>query len=219
MKKFKILIVADREHPLLYDYFDKERFSDIDLILSAGDLRPKFLSFLVSMLNKRCFYVRGNHDIIYEKTPPLGCVDIDGKVVEYEGIRILGLEGSMWYGGRGVEYTEQQMSWKIHRVKLQIWRKGGIDIVLTHAPPKGIHDGKDLCHRGFSCFLKLIEKYKPRYFVHGHTHANYGYSKEKISEVQETKVINVDGYYVLEIEPLESIKSKLKLKNKKEEKY
>jgi len=97
----------------------------------------------------------------------------------------------MWYGGRGVEYTEQQMNWKIHRVKLQIWRKGGIDIVLTHAPPKGIHDGKDLCHRGFSCFLKLIEKYKPRYFVHGHT----------------------------QIEPLESIKSKLKLKNKKEEKY
>jgi hypothetical protein len=87
------------------------------LILSAGDLRPEYLSFLVDMLNKRCYYVRGNHDIIYDVEPPLGCVDIDGKVVNYEGIRILGLEGSMWYGGRGVEHTDWQMRWKV-------WKSG-----------------------------------------------------------------------------------------------
>jgi len=204
------LVIADRVHPLLYDYFDKERFSEIDLILSAGDLRPQFLSFLVTMLNKRCYYVRGNHDIIYENNPPLGCINIDGKVIDHQGIRILGLEGSMWYGGRGVEYTERQMGWKLRRVKFQIWRKGRIDIVLTHAPPEGIHDGKDICHRGFSSFRKLIEKYKPRYFIHGHTHASYGYSREKVTEVQETKVINVDGYHILEIEPLRENKNSIK---------
>ena len=62
---------------MLYDYFDRERYADIDLILSAGDLRPRFLSFLVSMLNKPCYYVKGNHDTIYSSEPPLGCEDID----------------------------------------------------------------------------------------------------------------------------------------------
>jgi uncharacterized ParB-like nuclease family protein len=153
------------------------------------------------MLNKRCYYVRGNHDIIYNEEPPLGCVNIDGNVINHEGIRILGLEGSMWYGGRGVEYTDWQMRWKVWKAKFQIWRRRGVDIVLTHAPPKGIHDGKDLCHTGFYSFLKLIGKYRPRYFIHGHTHESYGYSREKITQVQGTKVVNVEGKHILEIQP------------------
>lgn len=164
------------------------------------------------MLNKRCYYVKGNHDIIYKKNPPLGCVDIDGKVIDHRGIKILGLEGCMWYGGRGVEYTEQQMWWKISKLKFQIWRKGGVDIILAHAPPKGIHDGRDVCHTGFKCFLKLIKKYKPQYFIHGHTHMSYGYSQKRIVEVGGTKVINVEGYYIFEVEP----KIKKKRSNKKE---
>ncbi|MBE0479066.1 metallophosphoesterase [Candidatus Aerophobetes bacterium] len=212
MKKIKILAVADKVHPVLYDYFDKERYLDIDLILSAGDIRPGFLSFLVSMLNKRCFYVRGNHDIIYDERPPLGCENIDGKIVCYNGIRILGFEGSMWYGGRGVEYTERQMRRKVFSLQFKLLRKEGVDIILTHAPPKGIHDGRDICHSGFSSFMKLIEKYKPSYFIHGHTHTNYGYSKEKVTELEGTKVVNADGYYIFEIEP--SSNNKLKKKSK-----
>lgn len=183
----------------MYEYFDQKRYSDIDLILSAGDLRPEYLSFLVDMLNKRCYYVRGNHDVVYDVEPPLGCMDIDGKVVNYEGIRILGLAGSMWYGGKGVEHTEWQMRWKVWKVRFQIWRKKGVDIVLTHAPPEGIHDGKDLCHTGFRSFLKLIEKYKPRYLIHGHVHKSYGYSEEKITQFRETKVVNVQGKHIFEI--------------------
>ena len=198
----KVLVVADTVHPILYEYFDKERFSDIDVILSAGDLRPKFLSYLVSMLNKRCYYVRGNHDKIYGKEPPLGCQDLHGKLVVHEGIRILGLEGSMWYGGQGVEYRETQMCWKVFWLGSRIrWNKG-IDIVLTHAPPQGTHDGKDICHTGFTSFARLIKKYKPRYFIHGHTHGSYGYTREKITKVNGTQVVNVDGYYTFEIEPI-----------------
>lgn len=151
------------------------------------------------MLNKRCYYVRGNHDMRYRKEPPLGCENIDGRIIVHKGIRILGLEGSMWYGGRGVEYTERQMSWKIRKLAFQLWRKKGVDIILTHAPPKGIHDGKDLCHTGFSSFLKLISKYQPQYFIHGHTHKSYGYSKEAGTMVEGTKVVNVSDYYIFDV--------------------
>jgi len=161
--------------------------------------------------------VRGNHDIIYDETPPLGCENIDGKVVVYKGIKILGLEGSMWYGGKGVEYTEGQMRWKVRKLAFKIWKKGGVDIVLTHAPPKGIHDGKDLCHTGFSSFLRLIEKYKPQYFIHGHTHKSYSYSKETVTVIGKTKVVNACGYYIFEIEPfIKEEKRLLKVEKNKE---
>ena len=63
------------------------------------------------------------------------------------------------------------------RVRALTWtirRKGGFDILLTHAPAAGIHDGDDLPHKGFTAFNQLMDRYSPRYMVHGHVHLNYG---------------------------------------------
>lgn len=193
------MIVSDYAHPRLYDRFNMEWFLGTDLILSAGDLDPDVLSFIVSMFNKPCFYVRGNHDKRYNHYDGLGCIDANKRVTDFNGLKILGLEGCMWYGGRGVEYTEKQMRRNISGLRFQIWRKGGIDLVLTHAPPKGIHDGKDLCHTGYECFLKLMEKYHPKYFIHGHSHHTYGYREDTVTRVNDTTVVNVYGYHILEI--------------------
>lgn len=81
----KILLVADRELRELWDYWDtagKKRTEGVELILSAGDIKPEYLEFLVTMLNVPCLYVRGNHDGMYDEKPPMGCIDIDGKVFE-----------------------------------------------------------------------------------------------------------------------------------------
>ena len=91
----KILVLADQESLYLWDYFDKSKLQGIDLILSCGDLHPHYLSFLATFFQGPVLYVRGNHDDCYENTPPDGCTCIDGKLYEYEGIRILGLGGSM----------------------------------------------------------------------------------------------------------------------------
>ena len=134
----KILLIADKEHKALYDFFDRERWEDIDLILSAGDLKPAYLRFLVTMINKPLFYVRGNHDQNYTKDPPHGCVDIHGKIVEFQGLRILGLEGSSWYNGKGVQYTERQMWRKVIKLWPRLKFGNGIDIILTHNPALGL---------------------------------------------------------------------------------
>ena len=63
----KILTVADAEERCLWDCYDAERFADIDLILSAGDLDADYLEFLSTVVNKPLFYVRGNHDDAYAK--------------------------------------------------------------------------------------------------------------------------------------------------------
>jgi len=207
----KILIIGDKIHPFLYDYFDKKHFPGVELILSTGDLESYYLSFLVTMFNKPLYYVRGNHDTSYSENPPEGCRNIDGQLITYKGLRIMGLEGSMWYGGRGVEYTERQMRWKIAKLRYKISRKKGVDIILTHAPPKGIHDGRDQCHQGFQCFRDLIDRYKPQYFIHGHTHLNYNLDDERVSLVGKTEVINSYGYHILEMK--NPLASKIKLTN------
>ena len=40
-----IMIFADQESKLLYEYYDPEQMKDIDLIISCGDLDPHYLSF------------------------------------------------------------------------------------------------------------------------------------------------------------------------------
>ena len=60
-----ILVVADEESKSLWDYYEKSKLEDIDLILSCGDLSPSYLSFLVTMSKAPVLYVRGNHDDKY----------------------------------------------------------------------------------------------------------------------------------------------------------
>lgn len=195
----KILVLADQESLYLWDYFEKSKLEGIDLILSCGDLHPHYLSFLATFFQGPVLYVHGNHDDCYEKTPPEGCVCIDGKVYEYEGIRILGLGGSMRYKTGRNQYTEREMSRRIRRLSFHLWRKKGFDILLTHAPAWKLGDGTDLPHTGFKAFLPLLDKYRPRYFIHGHMHLSYGAGSRRISSYQNTTIINAYERYIIEL--------------------
>ena len=151
----KILVISDKENPALWDYYRPGCIDDVDLILSCGDLKASYLSFLVTMGRAPLLYVHGNHDTRYAQQPPEGCDCIDGKLVNINGLRILGLGGSAFYGGGEHQYTEKQMARRLRRLKLQLRRAGGVDILLTHAPAKGCGDGDDYAHRGFECFLEF----------------------------------------------------------------
>ena len=48
----KILLISDEESPSLWDYYQPEKLSCVDLILSCGDLKREYLEFLVTMTNK-----------------------------------------------------------------------------------------------------------------------------------------------------------------------
>ena len=64
------------------------------------------------------------------------------------------------------QYTEQEMARRVQRMRYQLLRRRGFDILLTHAPARGLYDGEDLPHRGFECFNQLMDKYAPRCFIH-----------------------------------------------------
>ena len=137
----------------------------------------------------------------YGETPPDGCICIDGQIVEYQGVRILGLGGSMEYkfGGVPHQYTDKAMENRLKKLKRKIKKSGGFDILIGHAPAKGINDSEDLAHNGFSCFRTLIEEYKPKYFVHGHVHVNYGRDFVRESHYRDTTIINAYERYIIEI--------------------
>ena len=193
----KILALADEVCASLWDYYTPGKLADYDLILSSGDLKAEYLSFLVTMARCPLLYVHGNHDGSYGENPPEGCDCIEDKLIVYKGLRILGLGGSRRYTHGAHQYSERQMRKRIRRLKRAIRLAGGVDIVLAHAAPFGVGDAEDLPHRGFEAFLELIDAYKPVYFLHGHVHLNYGANIRRVGEYNGTTVINCCGRYDL----------------------
>ena len=74
-----------------------------------------------------------------------------------------------------------------------------LDIFLTHASPRHIHDKEDICHRGFECYNWFIKKFKPKYLIHGHIHL-YDMREKRITEIQGTTVINAYAHHIIETE-------------------
>jgi len=215
----KILCISDQIDPLVYSSGIKERFGDIDMVLSAGDLPLDYLDFIISSLNKPLFFVFGNHHTeelkhykkmmstpfveTYREHFGCGAVHLGSKVKIEENFIIAGLGGSMRYNNGTNQFTEFQMFFEIAKLfpKLfwnRIFRGRYLDLLLTHAPPKGIHDKNDKCHWGFKSFLWFMKTFKPKYLVHGHIHL-YDLCDVRCTKWENTTVINAYNHYVIEL--------------------
>lgn len=198
VNKLKILLVSDIESKYLWDHFEKEKFSDIDLVISCGDIKAEYMSFLATVINAPFLYVHGNHDISLLNEPPEGCECIDGKLLVVKGLRILGLGGSMKYNGDIFQFTKNEMNKRILKLLPRILLNKGFDILVTHAGGFNLGDLDDPCHMGFSGFNRLIDRFKPKYFFHGHSHLNYDLKNSRIIECGETKIINAYDHFIVE---------------------
>ena len=195
----KLLLIADEEDRYLWDFYKPGCLDGTDLILSAGDLKAEYLSFLVTLSNRPLLYVHGNHDGSYDHVPPEGCECVDDRLVVVNGLRILGLGGCMYYNGGKYQYTEQQMQRRIRRVTRQIRKAGGVDLLLTHAPAAGLGDDTDRAHQGFEAFLPLLDRWQPATMVHGHVHRRYRPSGQRVLQYGNTTIINACGKYWAEL--------------------
>ncbi len=197
----KILTIADDESQLYYDFYRPGRLDGFDLIISCGDLSRTYLEFLVTMAHCPLLYVRGNHDDSLIDNPPEGCECLEDRIVTVNGLRILGLGGSFRYKKTGRSmYTEKQMERRIRKLRWKLRRAGGVDMIVAHAPIRGVNDFDSITHRGFECFRGLIEKYTPKYFIHGHVHLNYGVNLPQKSNLGATTVINAYDHYIIDTE-------------------
>lgn len=221
----RILCLSDTTSSLAFSPMVREVYKDVDLIISAGDMPLESYDYVSTLLHKDVYYVYGNHNLKdFRKEMRVDNLFslpkddeynqkfygflIDGKCYRDKntGLLIAGLGGSMLYNGGDSQYTEKQMRYRIWKLIPQLLynkkRYGRfLDILVTHAPPYGMGDGEDLCHRGFKCFLSFIDKYQPRYLLHGHVHL-IDMNSPRIIERGNTKIINVYASYLLEDDSL-----------------
>jgi Icc-related predicted phosphoesterase len=214
----KILCVADHIDPLVYSMRIKDRFSDVDLILSAGDLPMEYLGFIASSLNKPVLFVFGNHNLkrlqYYKRknayalsfmeefqTTNHGSIHVDLRTHKHKKLLIAGLGGSIRYNKGENQFSQTQMWLRVlalipRLVFNLIFYGKALDILLTHSAPYGINDRDDPCHRGFKSFLWFMRVFKPRYLVHGHIHL-YDQNDKRETNYYHTQVINVYDHYIL----------------------
>ncbi|MEM7130938.1 MAG: metallophosphoesterase [Chloroflexota bacterium] len=205
------LVISDNVEPILYGPSVCDRVGDVDLIISCGDLPFYYIEYIISMVNRPCYYVFGNHARTEfqgqdwtQKHEPQGGVNLHTKCYREGDLLMVGLEGSIRYNNAPrYQYTDSQMWMNIakvfpemllNRIRYGRW----LDVLVTHSPPRGIHDEEDRAHQGFRSFIPFMRWFKPRYLLHGHIHI---YRRDTVTETvyQDTKVINVYPYKILDL--------------------
>ncbi len=204
----KILAVSDQVIESIYSPRIRDRFGDVEMVLACGDLPYSYLEYIVSMLSVPCFFVHGNHDQPEylsdgrTLTRPGGWINLDGRTAQFKSIILGGLEGSMRYKPNApYQYTDSEMAYKAWwltpaLLMNRLFYGRYLDILITHSPPFGIHDGEDRPHRGFGALLKLMARFRPRYLLHGHKHI-YGPEPWR-TRYRDTEVINIYPFRVIE---------------------
>jgi Icc-related predicted phosphoesterase len=191
-----------------------------DVVLAAGDLPWDYLEFLASVTDRPVVFVPGNHDpavasarqhrsgqflragMPCEPPRPAGCRSADGTVVDAAGLRIAGLGGCVRYRPGPNQYSQREFHRRAARLlrlvgRLQRRRPGPVDVLLTHAPPRGLGDEDDRPHVGIDALHPLLERLHPRWHLHGHIHP-YGQPRPD-RRVGDTTIRNVIPYRMFEI--------------------
>lgn len=192
-----------------------------DMIIHSGDFTSvgrhyeviRFLDWYSGLPYKYKIIVAGNHDFYFQHNTEMmishqtglsinpeiidseKIIYIQDSVVEIEGIKIY---GSPW---TPTFYNWAFMKDRGEPIK-EMWSKipMGMDIVVTHGPPKNILDN---CRGGFRAgcddLLERIKQVNPKYHVFGHIHEGYG--KEKHGKTTFINCSVLDDNYILVNKP------------------
>ena len=204
------LSLSDVKSSLIYGSQIRTQFANVDLVIGCGDLPYYYLEYVISMLDIPLLFVRGNHDKKIEHhesgscSAPAGAVDLHHRVLWVNGLLCAGVEGSLRYSRGPFQYSQSDMwSHVFQLVPAMLFNKVRygryLDVFVTHASPRGIHDKMDLPHQGIDAFRWLLQVFKPAYHFHGHIHV---YRPGEVTETrfERTRVVNTYGYKVTEIE-------------------
>jgi hypothetical protein len=193
-----------------------------ELIFSCGDLPFDYLDYLMNALDVPLVFVPGNHDPDLSgyrmsragltlragmpvRAPwPAGARSADGRIADVGGLRVAGLGGCRRYGPGPNQYSDRQQARRARslalRARLGQTRDGRrVDVLLTHAPPRGRDDGADPVHEGFAAVNALIARLRPAVMLHGHV--DRGAEAGQDRRLGGTIVRNVTGRHLMDIEP------------------
>src|SRR5215470_20243237 len=192
------------------------------LIIACGDLPFDYLGALLNRLEIPLVFVPGNHDPdvsgyrssragltlragLPARAPwPDGAVNADRRIIDVAGLRVAGLGGCLRYSEGPNQYSERQQARRARALRGRAWWRGRrdgrrVDVLLTHAPPRGVGDADDPPHRGFRALTGLAAALRPAALLHGHVHPCG--APVRASRLGNTVVYNVTGWHLLDVEP------------------
>ncbi|PZS38578.1 MAG: hypothetical protein DLM62_12985, partial [Pseudonocardiales bacterium] len=74
-----------------------------------------------------------------------------------------------------------------------------LDVLLTHAPPRGVGDGTDPVHQGFPALNVLTGRLQPPLLLHGHVDPDPAAGRDH--RLGRTLVRNVTGWQLFDLDP------------------
>lgn len=202
-RPIRILAASDEADPALDFDRNRERLGPIDLVVGAGDLAPEQVQFLGDAFPAPLVFVRGNHDRggpwpALDRLPP-GAAGVDRRSLP--GVNILALP---WPGADdGSAKRDERAAWRqvLWTVGAHLVLSAGKPwLVVSHVPPRGAGDTPDdPYHVGFSAYRMVLDRIKPRLWLHGHT--TRAASPGPVVDRGETTLINVTGSALVELRP------------------
>lgn len=159
-----------------------------DVLVHAGDITRKgeietvrdFAEWMAKQPFRHKVVIAGNHDVCLDIARP-GFDGLARRLLEDRGIHYLQdssvtLDGVKFYGA---PWTPQLAGWAFYDRNHDHYENAprDIDVLITHAPPRGIRDSEDGLglHVGSEHVVRYINRC-PRLKLHifGHVHEGYG---------------------------------------------
>lgn len=176
-----VLVVADYPKPR----FDEAIRSNVDFVLSLGDVDPPILEEIHLRFHKPIFAVKGNHDST--RPFPEYVTDVHLRFAQHRNWLIGGFGGVPAYKGTGAyEWDDLAAAERLSKLPY-------VDILICHAPLLGITDREDYAHQGSEAIRRYIETQQPKFVYHGHVH------EKMAAMVGTTAVVSVCGAEVFHL--------------------
>ena len=173
-KKIKMIIITDTHGCLKEDEFSDflKNHEEYDACLLLGDHSVGDVNTILKYVNKEKIYaLLGNHD--HDYIDKFNLKNINGEIIEINGVKILGIQGSYRYKSENFPSFSQKESIEF------LDSKGKADILVSHDAPFELSEGNDVVHQGLFGITYYLFKNKVPYCIHGHLHTRY--SEEMIN--------------------------------------
>ena len=184
----RLLVLADEESWLPLPALVRSHAPDA--VITLGDLVPDTLDPLGRFPGLPVLGVYGNHD---DGTylDAANATNLHLRAAAVGGVTFAGFQGCVKYtpGFVRLQYSQRE-------AKKMARRLPRADVLVSHAPPRGVHEEPDdRAHEGFEALRAYVERVQPRLALHGHTPA----PPRRAVRIGATKVVHVVGAQLVDV--------------------
>ena len=188
-KSIKMIVISDTHNCIKADEFSNfiKSHNDFDICLLLGDHNSRDIEIILKYVDKNKIYgLLGNHDFDYLSYYNIN--NLNGRVIDINGVKLLGIQGSFKYKPSDFPSFTQQESIEF------LNNKESVDILISHDNRFDSSMIGNPAHQGLFGITYYVFKNKVPYHIHGHIHNPY-----RKTMINGTKELSVYMYEYIEL--------------------